>query len=227
MIKSMCCRLLLLCCLAFVFSGCAHDMALTKDQTKFELSKESVALLSLKMSNQNNPNFQLKLIYAFICPESETCRGEPSPSYMHKAKAPYRSEADSFNEYLLSFNLAAGTYNIRTLLVGTGIPFLAPAGAKVPLDLKAKIKHNSVVYLGHVDVTLRKRMNDNEERAALFPLINAAVTGFSTGAFDVIVEDHFDEDMKKFITEYPVLQSVNVEKSILPQWIRPENRTTK
>ena len=38
------------------------------------------------------------------------------------------------------------------------------------------------------------------------------------------VEDKFDEDMKSFISEYPGLQQVKVEKSILPEWIRPENR---
>ena len=48
-------------------------------------------------------------------------------------------------------------------------------------------------------------------------------TGFSTGTFDVIVEDRFDEDMISFISEYPALQEVKVEKAILPQWKRPEN----
>jgi len=57
-------------------------------------------------------------------------------------------------------------------------------------------------------------------------LIDQAVAGFSTGTFDVVVEDKYDEDMKLFISEYPALQNTKVEKSILPQWIRPEKRTT-
>jgi hypothetical protein len=50
--------------------------------------------------------------------------------------------------------------------------------------------------------------------------------GFSSGTFDVVVEDRFDEDMKLFVSEYPALQNVKVEKTILPRWIRPENRNS-
>jgi hypothetical protein len=68
---------------------------------------------------------------------------------------------------------------------------------------------------------------DNEERAGLFPLVDAVIAGFSSGTFDVVVEGRFEENMKRFNSEYPALQSVQVEKSILPKWARPENRDPK
>ena len=101
------------------------------------------------------------------------------------------------------------------------------AVASVPINLITDIKPNAVVYLGHMEVVLRERKSDTEERAALFPLIDAAVAGFSSGTFDVVVEDRFDEDIKLFSSEYHALQNAKIEKSILPQWVRPENRKTE
>ena len=96
------------------------------------------------------------------------------------------------------------------------------------MNFKIEIKSNSITYLGHLDIVMRERKNDSEERAGrIRPLLNQnPVVGTYSGTFDVVVEDKFDEDMKLFISEYPALQKVKVEKSILPQWIRPENQPT-
>ncbi|MEN6321291.1 MAG: hypothetical protein ABFD82_21425 [Syntrophaceae bacterium] len=226
-------RFLLIFCLAFLMSGCAaHHMALTQGQSDIDLTKKSIALLSVKTSNQLAPTFQFNLFSAIICPQSETC-SNPRP-YLHKANSPYKSEKDRFNEYLLSFELEPGIYSIHS--VGTIYDsVLSEAGGYVPLNLKMDIRSNTISYLGHIDIILRERKTDTEKRAGreimnIIPLRielkDTSRTGFSTGTFDVIVEDKFDEDMKSFISEYPVLQKIKVERNILPQWIRPEQRTT-
>jgi hypothetical protein len=216
-------RYLIVLCLAFIVSGCAgHKMALTKDQSNIDLTKKSIALLSVKVSNQYKPSCQLEVTGAFICPQSETC-SRPLP-YFHKAESPYKSEKDRFNEYLLSFELENGTYNLRWIGALYEIPLLIFAGGKIPLDTKIDIMPNTISYLGHLDVVLRERKSDDEKRAgSVIPLIDQAVPGFSTGTFDVVVEDKYEEDMKLFISEYPALKNAKVEKAILPQWIRPEN----
>lgn len=214
--------LLIVLCSTVVMSACGFNMALSKGQSSVDLTKKSIALLSVKISNQNKPENQLSLLSVFVCPQSdEIC------SDFHKSEGHYKSEKDRFNEYLLSFELKNGTYYIRSFETFGGVPILTGATAYVDLELKTEIKPNSISYLGHIDVTLRERKDDNEKRAALFPLINAAAVGFSNGTFDVVVEDKYDDDMKLFISEYPVLQNAKVGKSILPQWIRPENRTAK
>jgi hypothetical protein len=191
-------------------------MALTKGQDTIELSDKSVGLLSLKISNQNKPSYQLEPFMVFIdTPSEEVYRA-------HLADI-YRSEKDSFNEYLLSFDLNPGSIKFDKMwVVYKGI--LVGARADVPLDLKVDIKPNSVNYLGHIDVVLREIKSDDEERAGLFPLIDAGLVGFSTGTFDLTVQDRFDEDMKSFNSEFPGLQKVTVEKAILPQWTRPEDK---
>lgn len=217
-------RFLFLCCAVFLVSGCAgHHMALKKGQADVDLSKKSIALLSVRVSNQYKPGCQLDVTGAVICPQSETC-SRPLP-FLHKAESPYQAEKNKFNEYLLSFELEPGAYILTWIGTLYQIPLLVTAGGKIPVGAKLDIAPNTITYLGHLNVILRERKNDSETRAgSIFPLIDQAVPGFSTGTFDVVVEDKFDEDMLSFIKEYPVLQKVKVEKAILPPWVRPENQ---
>ena len=56
-------------------------------------------------------------------------------------------------------------------------------------------------------------------------LKDKSVVGYSTGTFDIVVEDKFDEDIQSFIKEYPIVQKVIVKKDILPQWTRSESQS--
>jgi hypothetical protein len=107
------------------------------------------------------------------------------------------------------------------------------AGGYAPLDFKIDITPNTISYLGHITVILRERAKESEKRAGRdqvnigtlpLELSDKTVVGYSTGTFDIVVEDKFDEDMQSFIKEYPVLQKVKVKKNIPQQWTRPENQ---
>jgi hypothetical protein len=217
-------RFLLLFCVIFAMTGCGHNMALTKGQTSIDVTKSSIALLSVKISNQNKPDYQLDVMGALVCPQPGRC-GHGSVSSYYKANSANRihSVENSFNEYLLSFELESGSYNFHS--IGAAYDhFPITGGGSVPLNYKVEIKPNTITYLGHLDVVLRERKNDSEIRAgSVVPLIDQAVVGASSGTYDVVVEDKFEDDMKLFISEYPALQKVKVEKSLLPSWKRPEN----
>ena len=217
-------RFLLIFCLVFAMSGCAgNKMALTKGKSDIDLTKKSIVLLSVRISNQYKPSRQLKLLSVVICPQSETNCKHDLPSNPGSPYKPYKKEKDYFNEYLLSYELESGTYNIDGLYTTYKIPTLTSGFGYTKLNLKTEIKPNSISYLGHLDITLREKKSDAEISAGgSVPLIDQYIPGFSSGTFDVEVEDKFDEDMKSFISEYPALKKVKVEKSILPHWIRPE-----
>ena len=217
-------RFLLIFCLVFAMSGCAgNKMALTKGKSDIDLTKKSIVLLSVRISNQYKPSRQLKLLSVVICPQSETNCKHDLPSNPGSPYKPYKREKKHFNEYLLSYELESGTYNIDGLYTTYKIPTLTSGFCYTKLNLKTEIKPNSISYLGHLDITLREKKSDAEISAGgSVPLIDQSIPGFSSGTFDVEVEDKFDEDMKSFISEYPALKKVKVEKSILPHWIRPE-----
>jgi hypothetical protein len=220
-------RFLLIFCLTFVVSSCAgHNMALTKGQSNLDVSKKSMVLLSVKISNQYKPEYQLDIMNTMICPKSEKC-GHGSFGSVHKSDSSYKikSVENSFNEYLLSYELESGSFNFQSI----GAAYdqgLISGGGMVPLNFKLDVKPNSIAYLGHLDIVMRERKNNNEERAGriMSPLQQNPVVGAVMATYDVVVEDKFEEDMKLFISQYPALQKVKVEKSIFPQWIRPENQ---
>ncbi|MBI5786868.1 MAG: hypothetical protein HZA64_15565 [Rhodocyclales bacterium] len=169
------------------------------------------------------------LVGAIVCPESEVC-SNPRP-YLHKANAPYQSQRDRFNGYLLSLELAPGTYTLQSLAT-VYVSLLSEAGGYVPLDMKFHVRPNTISYLGHIDVVLRERKTDAEARAGreqlnIGPVVrvemkDASRTGYSTGAFDVVVEDKFDDDLPSFVAEYPALKKLKVDKAILTMRKRPE-----
>ena len=217
-------RFLLVFCFVFTMSGCAgNKVAVNKGQSDIDLTKKSIALLSVRISNQYKPSRQLELQSVIICPQSEpNCKQDLSSSPESPYK-PYKREKDYFNEYLLRYELESGTYYIDGLYTTYRIPMLTSGIGFAKLNLKTEIKPNSISYLGHLDIVLREKKNNAEISAGGdIPFIDQYIAGFSSGTFDIVVEDKFDEDMKLFISEYPALQKVKVEKSILPQGIKPE-----
>jgi hypothetical protein len=217
-------RYLLLPCLLFLLSGCAHHMALSKDMTAVDLTKKPIALLSVRISNQNNPDCQFDLKGCFI--GNEANKFSPVNFDMISPDEPYNTKDKAYKDFLLSFDVDPGTNNVVAFYANYDIFILAAMGV-ISIDLETNVKPNPAVYLGHLNIVLRKKTADTEQIGGLFPLIDAAIIGLSSGTFDVTVEDQYDEDMKAYVAQYPALQNVKVEKNILPPWIRPELRKTK
>ena len=135
-------------------------VALTKGQTNIDETKKSIALLSVKISNQFKPNYQLEIMGALICPQSERC-GHGSVKYYRKTDSSYRinSLENSFNEYLLSYELESGTYNFHS--IGAAYDHYGiSGGGSVPLNYTLEIKSNSITYLGHLDIVMREMKNE-------------------------------------------------------------------
>jgi hypothetical protein len=212
--------------LVTIVCGCASYTTLTKGQKKIDLPEKSYALLSVRISNQNKPDYQLEILGTYVCPPSENCAESKTRKYLYRADDwPYKRE-NLFNESLLSFELESGTYNIAALDTYAKSFFSMSLG-RVLLNLKTEIKPNSVIYLGHLDIVLRERKRVDEQPAGdLLDHGDTVGFGYWSGTFDVVVKDRFDEDIKLFTSEYPALKKVKIEKSILPQWIRPENQKT-
>lgn len=206
----------------FVFSGCATNMALTKGQENVDLSEKSIALASIRISNQYKPGYQPDLLYAFFFANST----DAEKTHIDLKVEPFKSEKDKYNEYLMSFPLKPGKYTFSQIWGNYKVPMLMNAMCVVPLNTLIEIKPNSVTYLGHIDAIIRERKNDDEPRAGgVIPLLDQALAGFSGGTFDVVTKDNFEEDIKAYIAEYPALRKIKVEKAVMTQAIRPEQKT--
>ncbi len=216
---------LLMLCLAFVMCSCAgQKTALTKGQENLNVSEKSIALLFVRISNENKPNYQLKLENANIPPLAKA--GDTFGNWMQylvKIDNPYKSEPDKYNEYLLTFHLEPGSHYFRWLSAEyTAFPVIS-AHCIIYLNMKLEIKPKSVIYLGHIDAVVRKKNDGEETNISIFPLIDQAAAGLSTGVLEVAVTDKYDDDLKLFYSEFPGLKHQSIEKSILPQWANAKN----
>lgn len=213
-------RYLLVPCLALVLSGCGAA-TMPRGQETVDVSKKSIALLSLRISNKYEPSYQPHLRFLVIA-------GPNGKEDVFLGKS-YMRATDSYTEYWLGFELDPGEHKfIKFNSVVNN--FLVKAVSSAPLNLDAVINQNAVQYLGHIDAVIRKKQNDDEQMAAawVYPgTLAQTLAGFLSGTFDIVVTDNSDEDMKTFISEYPGLRNVKVQKSILPQWVRPEHRKGK
>lgn len=105
--------LLMLCVIVFMLGGCAtvKPSALNSDTAAIDVAKESIALLTVKIANNYSKSYQPNIKYAFVWSEAEKDREKFSFSVDEK----YREVENSFNEYLISFQLPAGKYKLREL----------------------------------------------------------------------------------------------------------------
>jgi hypothetical protein len=215
-----CFKYVALLCFAFAMTGCASNMALTKGQDKIDTSAESIALVTVKVSNTNKTGYQPDLSYAFFFAKSD---GAEKKRFDIKTD-PYKSAKNEYNEYLLSFSLKPGKYDLASIWATYSVPLLLKASCVLPLNTIVEVKPNTVVYLGNIDAVIREKKESTEVRAGtLIPLLDQALAGFSTGTFDIGYKDNYDEDIKAYQAQYPALQKVQIEKSILTSWRRPES----
>ncbi|MFY9330046.1 MAG: hypothetical protein WAO76_18815, partial [Georgfuchsia sp.] len=98
------------------------------------------------------------------------------------------SVSDDKTLYVYRFMVPEGTTEITGI---TGLAKAFPVVGKfyVPLKMQVPVGKPAVLYLGRVEAVLRPR-EDNEYRAGgVIPLIDQAVTGMSSGTFDIQLED--------------------------------------
>jgi hypothetical protein len=204
---------------SLLFFSCAtiKPMALNPTATKLDCTKDSVALMAVKVSNQYKPKYQPAVTYAFVWTREKDNRKK----YSFKVANPYKTVLGESIEYLISVQLPPGKYKLRELM-GTSGSFPIRGTFWVPLYLNFDLEPNKVLYLGRIEAVNRKKISGDELAAGPpIPLIDQAVTGFSGGTFDINISDKYETDMAIFKEQFPSIKSYNAEKMILPQWHKP------
>lgn len=217
--------ILIILLLLSVMTGCSRKMmALNQGQDVIDTSGKSIALLSVTMTNEYKPSFQPKVYSVNIGPESE----KTSAGTAHFTKNAYvKQNDDEKAEYYLSFELTPGSNILKEIHGGFNNLLIIGACNAKNLNLATTLKPGTVAYLGHVSATINERKSGDEDRAGpLLPLLDQALTGFHGGTFNIKVEDRYEEDMEIFLSQYPGLKNVKIEKSILPQWVKPGSRAS-
>jgi hypothetical protein len=197
----------------FFLCSCAtvKPMAINGKTETLDTTQESIAIFTVKTSNQYKPEHQ-PAVYSIGL---RSISKDKTVNYGFTLDEPYNRVEHQFNEYILSIDLPPGNYKLQVLRGVSDGPY--PHGSfLVPVWADFKLEPNEVVYLGRLEAINRKRENDSEERAGpVIPLITQKITGFYDGTFDVKIYDNYDEDMVLFRHKCPVLQDCTVKKRIL------------
>lgn len=195
-----------LCCVAFF--GCANKMALSKGQSNIDTAGNSIVLLPVKVSNKIRSVYQPDLQIAYL--EGKEAQRVAVNDGL------FKEEKETFKDSLLSFSLKPGSYTLTQITGNYMIPFFLNANCVIPVQGSFEVKPNSVTYLGHINAAIVELTTGEEPRAGgLFPLMDQAMAGFSTGTFRVVIEDRYAEDVANYRSEYPGLQGVTIEKAVL------------
>jgi hypothetical protein len=199
--------LVILFCLGLL--GCAsvshRDLYLNTSMKGLDLSQESIALMTIKLSNQFRPTFQPFILWLGL---KRIVGAEGNYDwYDYWPDKGYKEVRHEYNEYLFSMRLPPNQYVLTSI---KGKNFLFHVCSNV------EIGPREIVYLGRMEATLHKRTDPKEPAAAgVIPLIDAMVTGYGYGSFDVKIYDRYEEDIAMFKEEYPVLAGREIRKNII------------
>ncbi|MFA5073530.1 MAG: hypothetical protein WC539_06505 [Nitrospirota bacterium] len=208
----------------FLLNGCAarRNMAFTKSIEQIDISKESIAIFTLKTSNSYKPGCQP--FADFVTIKSKN-RADQDETYEYYTNLPTKAVQGTYNEYFLSVQMTPGEYILDTI---TGMVILYHMNGNcgsfdIPINATFKIEPDSLVYIGRIEADNVKRVNDDELRAGpVLPLLDQALSGYYTGTFRVKVYDNFDEDIASFANEFPAIKNQKIVKGILQKAISTE-----
>ena len=202
-------RLFLSASLVLLISGCALG-ALDKQAQSIDLSKESVVILSLDLTNEFKPD-SLASHLGMQVKKIET-DGTPSKSALIWSMGLVEPVSKIA---LASKQIPAGSYTIEKLVGVLGSPLFA-GNLDFSVDAPFNVLPNSVIYLGHVRLVNKERIGKDDQASGLaIPLIPQAVHGMGNGTLNVKLEDRYDSIVLLLKQDYPALKNLTIVRAPL------------
>lgn len=207
---------------AALMTGCAGTV--DKTAASLDLTKESIVVMSMRMTNAYRPDFPVKSLGFGVESLDEVASSTSSTAREHGVGGTgkpqlYRLEdvEPGRGEALVLMRLPPGRYSMTTLQGQTPIGLLIGAasihfGVQAPFEVPAQ----SVLYLGHLDmVNKEKTASDDQASGLAIPLIPQAAAGFSGGTLDVKLKNRYALDIAWLRAAYPAMQTVQVNDASL------------
>ena len=202
-------------------TGCMSlkPMALKSNAKTVDVSSKSVMLVTLDVFRSDRSRFVPNpQIISFERPDAT---GKPEVLMFKVSGADIEESNNGHYVYILSMDLEPGQYKLRGVS-GDANAFPFHGFFFVPLNMDIQIQKNTVTYAGRVKAELRPRQENEFRAGSVVPLIDQAVTGVSSGTFDVAVEDLSRTDIPLFNKTYPALAGTKINTTLLPPFNRPQ-----
>jgi hypothetical protein len=195
-------------------TGCASKMPLSPDKPATLKPNEGLAVFTMTLRN----DFKNYLLTPqFISVEASAING--GKTHRFTFGEPEQKVSDRELKVLGSFALPPGDYEITYFTGQTDVGFaLLPVIGRFEPPFKRffRVGSGEAVYLGHVMARLVEKTSDDEERAGpIFPLLEQATTGMSSGTFKFDIVDRYSEDVSYIKTRFPSVASRDFSKRIM------------
>jgi hypothetical protein len=208
-------------CVALIMPGCATrmNMAFQDDAQKLTPTSKPVFLMTATVKNTYKTYFQPKLSVVFVEKEGAKEKEDRFNFSMDEKSKNETNTLESGNNYLMRMELNPGSYEVRAIL-GQAYGFPLVGTYLLPVHAPFKSIGPGVFYLGHIEADVRERKDNEFKAGPAVPLIDQAITGASTGTFEVVISDQFDKDEPAFRAKFPALAGVEIKKMIVPPFDR-------
>jgi hypothetical protein len=206
---------------ALTMSGCATriDMAFYHDTQKLTPTSKPIFLMTATVKNTYKSYYQPKLNTVFVEKEGAKEKADYFNFFMDDKSKNETNTLEAGNNYLIRMELDPGSYEVRAMLgMAHGFPLVGTY--LLPVHAPFKSIGPGVFYLGHIEADVRERKENEFKAGPSIPLLDQAVSGASTGTFEVEISDQFAKDEPLFRAKFPALAGVEIKKSILPPFDR-------
>lgn len=207
---------------ALLLTGCAsmQKMAWDSDTAQAIPTQKAVYLMTVTFKNLYCERCQPKLQHIQVIRDEGTSQQAAMHFPMDNQGIYTDAQTDQPPKYLIRLELEPGSsYTIRGMTAhGFAFPIIPVFFA--PLHSPLKVDSAGIHYLGRVNASIRERKGDEFRAGAVLPLIDQAAGGASTGTFEMLITDLWDEDLALFRKRFPVLEQQPVTKAILPPFDR-------
>ena len=212
----------LLAIAALLLGGCATKlkMPLQNEGDQVSVASKSLYLMAVTVENPYKDHFAPTLNTINVVRDDGPAKADPM-IFAVDSKGTYVPEEDSNvrPKYLIRMELAPGKYTIRGF-AGSGRAFPIQFTFFAPLHSPVTSGAPGVYYLGAVDAAIRQRTGTEFKAGSSIPLIDQAVAGMSTGTFDIVITDRYNDDVALFRKVFPALERVDIQRSVLPPFDR-------
>jgi hypothetical protein len=205
-----------------LLSGCATrtTQAFESDAERVTPAGDPVYLMTVTVRNEYKTGWQPHLLVLNIEKDGATDSSGRLNFTMDKKAKLDETDNTAGNKYLLRMQLAPGKYQIVGLTeLNRSFPIVATFFTPLheTLDVSGK---GTVIYLGHVEASVRERKGDEFKAGPSIPLIDQAVAGASGGTWDVAIVDLWATDEALFRGNFAALKDTPVQKGLMAPWDR-------
>lgn len=182
-------------------------MALSKSTLKVDFEKGPLAILFITTENKVSPSY-IPYIEKILLNQVQLNEED-----YYKLNSPIQSEEKQAT-YLVSFQLPEGDYEMNQISGSSGI-FPVTGRFFWECELEFSLNSSDLVYLGNLDFKNRKKRIGEAASGFILPLIDQAVTGFSTGTIEMEINNQKSNDLEMLYSNYPFLKDRSVTTQLL------------